>query len=526
MKHLRTLTLFILTAIVCSCARIGSPTGGSKDTIPPVMAIAKPMNKTTLFDEKKIVIYFDEFIKFKKLTEQLIISPPTEKKPIIKPEFGVSKKISIEFLDTLAKNTTYTINFGNSIVDNNEGNELGRFSYVFSTGKLLDSLSIAGKINNPYENKEVENIAILAYKNAHDTLVGNYLPNYVTNTLNSNLFSLENLSESQYKLIALEDKNNNYKYDKGYEKIAFLAQEINLKTALDSIDFTLFKESKSPKIFNPTQTRGNQIILGYQGPEKPEITLEGLSKDEYFISQEFNKDSLYVWFKDLPKDSIKLNIKVDTLFKDFTLLPRDLKRDTLLISNLTKTILHPTDSVKITYNIPITEINNDSILLFESDSISVPYKIKNYPRKQFLWIDFERKRERNYTLKINKTAFKDFLSNYNQKQSINFNTLNTEEYGEIVLNIDNKKQQALIIKLINTKTQYSYTQCTSKTKTLVFKFVEPNEYNIQIIKDTNKNSKYDTGNFELRQQPEEVINIKQNIKLRANSEIIENISID
>ncbi|MGY5352426.1 Ig-like domain-containing protein [Wenyingzhuangia sp. IMCC45533] len=516
----------MLFTILCSCARIGSPDGGPKDSIPPVMAIAKPMNKTTLFNDKKIVIYFDEYVKFKNLNRQLIISPPMEKKPIIKPEAGVSKKISIEFLDPLAKNTTYTINFGNSIIDNNEGNELGRFSYVFSTGPLLDSLSISGNISDPYENKDIEDVSILAYKNANDTIIGNYTPNYLSNTLKSSNYSLENLSEADYKIIAIEDNNNNYKYDKGYEKIGFLNKTIGLKSALDSVNFVLFKESKPAKVFNPTQTKGNQIIIGFQGNKNPILEVKDKITNKYFVSKSVDKDSMYLWFKQLPKDSITILAKIDTIAKKFTIAPRELQQDTLLIKNETNSILHPQDSVKISYNNPVIEFKKDSIVLLENDSIPTKYFISNFPEKHYLNVSFKRKKETNYTLKVNQTAFKDFLNNYNQKETIKFNTLNAEEYGEIILNLKNPKKTSLIIQLMNSTKKRIYTQFASTSQTVNFKNIEPDEYNVRIIKDLNKDSIYNSGNFENRLQPEEVLNVKKNIKLRANSEIIEIISID
>lgn len=526
MKKSLIYILLILVFKLTSCARIGSPDGGPKDSIPPVMAIAKPMNKTTSFNHKKIVILFDEYIKFEKLNSQLIISPPMEKKPIIKPQGGVSKKISIEFLDSLIPNTTYTFNFGNSIVDNNEGNKLGRFSYVFSTGKELDSLGFSGKIIDPLTDKEIENISIMAYKNANDTLIGNYTPNYLTNTLDSDSYFLENLSEANYKVIALEDKNSNYKYDKGSEKIGFLDSSIDLNEPIDSIKFTLFKEPKNNKIFKPKQTKGNQIILGYQGKDTPNLKVSGTPKENYFISKEQDKDSLYVWFKEIPNDSIQFIATQDTIIKEFSYKLRDLERDTLLLNSTVNGILHPNDSLIITTTTPVFNMHNDSIQLFESDSIPLNYKIISKNKSHKIIVDFKRQTNKNYTLKIKSNAFEDIFENINYPKQIDFSTLDIEEYGEIVLNVTNNTNSNLIIELIDKSSKHKTTKTTHKTGTVHFKNIPPSEYDILVIKDLNNNNKYDTGNFQKRVQPEEIIQFKQDINLRANSEIIENISIE
>lgn len=526
MRNTLTYLSLLLTTLFVSCARIGSPTGGPKDTIPPVLAIAKPENKTLNFNQKKIVILFDEYIKFKQLNKQLIISPPMDTKPIIKPQGGVSKKITVEILDTLKPNTTYTINFGNSIVDNNEGNQLGKLNYVFSTGTILDSLVIGGVINDPLANEKTENISILAYKNAHDSIIGKQTPYYVTNTLKDNVYQLENLSEATYTLIALQDKNNNYKYDKGSEKIGFLDQKLTLNHSLDSIDFTLFKEDRDAKIFNPKQTKGNQLLLAYRGKEIPKLKIKGSPKENYLISKDLKADSLYVWFKELPKDSITIFAELDTLQLTKTLKIRELKKDTLLIKTNISSILHPNDSLFFTTNIPVNTVLKDSIQLFESDSIPIAFSVITKPKQHKIWIDFIRKANQSYFLEFKKEAFKDFLNNHSKTKLVNFKTQDPEEYGELILNIQNTNSHNLIVQLLDSKNRIITSKIISKSDKINFKNLEPLKYKIRIIKDLNKNNQFDNGSFLLKTQPEPVYNHSKELKIRANSEINENILLD
>ena len=133
--------------LIAGCARRSAPSGGPKDSIPPVLVASNPKINSVNFSADEIRLTFDEWVELDGLDQQLIISPPIEKnKYEIKPLSGVTKKLFISFIDSLQENTTYTINFGNSIVDNNEGNEMNFFSYTFSTGPTLDSLFIKGNV--------------------------------------------------------------------------------------------------------------------------------------------------------------------------------------------------------------------------------------------------------------------------------------------------------------------------------------------------------------------------------------------
>ncbi|MGY6649122.1 Ig-like domain-containing protein [Wenyingzhuangia sp. IMCC45574] len=525
MKKILIISLSIIALKLASCARIGSPDGGPKDSIPPVMAFAEPLNKTTLFNKKKITILFDEYIRFDNLSQQLIISPPMEKKPEIRPLSDASKKITIEFLEELKPNTTYTINFGNSIVDNNEKNELGRFSYVFSTGEMLDSLSVNGHIYDPLVDKDVEEISVMGYKNAHDTLIGNYTPDYLTNTLKTNFYSLENLSEATYNLIALEDLNHNYKYDKGVERIGFLNDSIYLNSKIDSINFILFKEDKDPKIFRPSQAIGNQILLGYNGAKTPKINLEGIHVDSFFVSKEAEKDSLYIWFKEIPKDTVHLYVDLDTLKEHFKLIPRKLKKDSISISSNISGYLHPRDSLTLTTKIPVDFYNKDSILLLENDSIPIDFNILNKPESHQLTIDFKRKRKTSYSLKLKEQAFTDFLGFNSHPKNITFSIQDIEEYGEIILHIKNPKEINLIVELLNSQ-KNKITKMIHSSGKVSFRNLVPEKYKVRIVKDVNDNKVFDNGNFAERIQPEEVFNFKKEITLRANSEINENITVE
>ena len=203
--------LFILS--FTDCAKRGRPTGGLKDSIPPVIIKSSPENYRINFNENEIKIYFDEYIKLKDLNKELIISPPFKNQPNITP-LSTSKYIKIKITDTLKENTTYSFNFGKSIVDNNEENAFKYFKYIFSTGDFIDSLSLKGNIKDALLLNPESPTTVMLYEvneTFKDSIIYLEKPTYITTTQDSTqTFELTNLKEGKYLLIALKEKNNDY----------------------------------------------------------------------------------------------------------------------------------------------------------------------------------------------------------------------------------------------------------------------------------------------------------------------------
>lgn len=211
------LSIIIILVLIESCARKGRPEGGEKDLDAPILISASPAHESINFDKEKIRIYFDEYVKLMELNQQLVISPPMNYQPEITPLGTASEFINIKIIDTLKENTTYTFNFGNSIVDNNEANPLERFKYVFSTGNYIDSLKISGTISDAFNFEVDEDISVQLYEVIDsvytDSIIFNERPSYVGNTLDSTVFEITNLKSGKYLLIALKDVSNNYSFE-------------------------------------------------------------------------------------------------------------------------------------------------------------------------------------------------------------------------------------------------------------------------------------------------------------------------
>ena len=222
------LIFFLLTALALSCAQVGSPTGGPRDQDPPVVLESIPVNYTTFFEAKKILITFDEYIVLDNVNQELIVSPPMEEQPEVKLR---KRTLIIEFEEELKENTTYTFNFGNAIKDLHEGNKLQNFEYVFSTGAVLDSMSVKGTLQNAETLEKPEDpISIMLYTDLRDSVPLTEIPLYVGRSNDSGVFSVNNLRPGEYKVFALKDGNNNLLFDLPSEEIAFLDSSLTVST--------------------------------------------------------------------------------------------------------------------------------------------------------------------------------------------------------------------------------------------------------------------------------------------------------
>ena len=233
MKRVFTFLLsgFILLSTI-QCAKRASPTGGPKDSIPPVLINASPKMNTTFFDKEEITLTFDEYVTLKDVSKQLIISPPLNSDQYkVYPTTGAARKVSIKLMDSLMKNSTYTFNFGEGIVDFNESNPSSYLTYTLSTGATIDSLYVKGRITDAFEKETNSFISLQLYpvdSVYKDSTIYTQKPLYVTSTLDTTIYRFQNLRAGKYALIALEDAAGNYYFDQNIDKIGYVNRLIEL----------------------------------------------------------------------------------------------------------------------------------------------------------------------------------------------------------------------------------------------------------------------------------------------------------
>jgi hypothetical protein len=367
--------LFILNLIVASCAQISAPIGGVKDSIPPKLIRSVPVNYSGNYKEKNLVLEFDEYFTMKNIQQQLVISPPMKEKPKI---ILKSKKLIIDLKNDLKDSTTYTLNFGDAIMDLHENNPLKDFEFVFSTGNVVDSLLFKGKILNAFDHKPVENMLVMLYKNYSDSTPVKQIPDFYDKTDKMGVFSIRNIASAKYRIFALKDVNANYLFDKPNEEIAYLDTliipsakfsqftdtiKVTKKNAVSSDSLvkrykTVFfpdtlmlysfqEDTKKQYIAGNNRPEKMRCVLAFGRPVKTEVKmklLNNLASAPYFtLEQNLMKDSLTYWLNDsliYNADSLQWQVsyeKLDSLKRPYT------EVDTIVFKYSKKQETEPTD---------------------------------------------------------------------------------------------------------------------------------------------------------------------------------------
>jgi uncharacterized protein (DUF2141 family) len=513
-----------LLLIIAGCAKRGNITGGDKDVTPPKITQSSPKNLSTNFNAKLIKITFNEYIKVKDLQKQLIVSPLMKKPVTVLPQGGASKYITIKINDTLQPNTTYSFNFGQSIVDYNEENPYPQLKYVFSTGNLIDSLSIEGIIKDSYEKKTPNFVNVMLYEvddKYNDSVVYKKSPRYVTNTLDSlETFKLENIKAGQYKLVALKETNNNYKFDSNKEKFAFYNKTITVPDK-SLFELELFQEALKFKVKKATQASGNRITLGFEGDAK-DLKAEARLKNaplKIRLTKVAESDSINVWFAPIKNDSVQLNVQKEGYKSDFVVKIKPQKQDTLMLAPKQNGLLGLNEDYSINTATPLEKFDFTKMSLTRKDASKVSFKTQYDEFNQNLAFIFDKEPDEKYVLTILPKAIEDYLGKANDSLSYTFSTKNAAEYGNLKINLKNVKALPVIVELTDTSGKILYTQYTEKNTSVEFLLVEPKKYSLRIIYDENKNKKRDSGNFLENRQPEEVVHFTNEIDVRANWDV-------
>lgn len=238
---------FWVPGFFSSCAQIGAPTGGPKDSIAPVVVRTNPPNKSVNFDGKTITLTMDEYVELQNTGENVMISPLPKKQPYINYNL---KTVTVKLKDSLLPNTTYTIDFGNAIKDAHEGNVLKNLRFSFSTGDHIDSLKLKGKILLAETNKPDSTIFAYLYRNTNDTAFQKLRPDYVARTNGKGEFEFVNLPNEAFRVYALKDGDGSKTYNSKTEFLAFI-DDIVYPSLKDSVPVLL----NAFAVENPDETR-------------------------------------------------------------------------------------------------------------------------------------------------------------------------------------------------------------------------------------------------------------------------------
>ncbi|CAI8263701.1 MAG: Uncharacterised protein [Flavobacteriales bacterium] len=528
----RLFVSLLICSVFMQCARRGSPTGGPEDETPPVVLRADPPQRNVNFKQDRVRIYFDEYIKLEKINEQLVVSPPLEQTAyVISPQSQAAKYIEIAFLDSLAPNTTYTFNFGESVIDNNEGNPFSFFSYVFSSGPAIDSLTVRGTISDAIARSPESFVSVMLYpvdSTFTDSVIYKNKPLYYTNTLDSLIeFSIPNLKAGAYLLAAVKDVSKNYVFDPSVDKVDAIQHVITLPN--DSLfQLSLFKEELAFDFGKAYQAGEQRVGFGYKGNDAITIELNEQVGDSFtsVVSRDKEADTLYYWYKGIDTDSLRFTLRHDTMSMDYAFRVRKAAPDSLQVSYEPRGTLDLTDTLKLIANTPIKQYMQDFMSLRAKDSTLVPFTISQKGMHE-LHVMFDVFPNEKYQLELLPGTVTDFFDVSNDSLSVSLNTKSRVDYGNLSLRLGNVPSYPIFIDITNEKEEIIRSKYIKEERGLYrFAYLQPSKYYVRIRVDENANGKWDTGNYLEGKKPEAVYHFPPLLDVRANWELQEQFMLE
>lgn len=560
-----------------SCANIGMPSGGLKDSIPPVIVRSTPAFDQRNFNDQKVRLTFNEFVIIEGLNEKFVVSPPTTKKPIIRTK---GKSIIIDLNEKLKPNTTYSLDFKDGVSDNNERNSLRNLRLAFSTGPDFDSLRVVGFIKDAFNLEPIANSFVLLYRGRSDTLVYKTRPDFIAKTDEKGFFAVTNLPADTFHVYGLSDVDNNLKFSPGSDSISFLDNLVipsavflpERDTAISGLDTLLiFGKTKfspepvyllrfgepffdlrldkyvhpSRKIVDLTFTQSVADTFSIEpinfiakpGWKYTEISAKSDSIRIWLTdSLVYNKDTLIFKVDYLQQDSLKeYYTRSDTLrlfFTDVTQTAKNKRKErrrvdkeelSVQLTTNTKSGFDIYRNIIIESPEPIAVFDTTKISLFEKkDTLFFPISYKltaDSLNKRRYFMTHAWKFGTNYKLNIDSTAIKTIYNTYSKKVKEEFKTQEEDYYGKITLNLKNVTVPTIIELLTDDKDEKIVkSEAVTKDGLVAFKYLEPRKYLIKAIFDRNNNGKWDTGDLKKKIQPEEVMYYLEVVKVRGNWE--------
>lgn len=563
--HIRIYIFFIISTIISSCATMVQPSGGPVDTTPPVPESFDPPNGSMNVKKKKIIIRFDEFIVLDKLTQQMVVSPQMPEEPKVNIN---GKKLIIDLPDSLRENTTYTIFFGDAVVNFRENLPVHNFSYVFSTGDIVDSLNIKGQAVNAFNHTNYEELFVMLYKQSTDSAIYNHKPYYLCKAEKDGHFFLNNLAAGKYQIYALKDENRDYMYNQPNEEIAFLDSLVvpfyeypaidpkmdsitNKKDIAKPADINMFVFSETPDetklMSNRTYPPNKAVFIFNRAVADFQMEALDFKTDTIWHREVYgqNRDSITTYLMAIDKDTIHIalsdgNDKLDTL--ELVLVK---KKSRAIVRNrrnkknieIDKPKPKPIPKISFTTNIkgefpffgiitlkfkvPLNSYEFSRFELYKAkDTLWIPIKHSEYMSDSInrLSINIKAKfdEREKYKLLIRDSSFYDIYYATNDTFQKEFFTTEMRQYGSLKLDINYNNEDRLIIQLLNNKEAVLQENIIDSSQVIFYPYLKDGKYKIKAIWDKNHNGKWDTGDLDKKIQPEQIYYVPKTIDIRAN----------
>jgi Bacterial Ig-like domain/Polysaccharide lyase family 4, domain II len=463
-KHMKRFFFFFLVCIVLmrvppitGCANIIPPTGGPRDSLPPVLVNAQPAMNALRVSDKKIVLTFDEYIDLKDVRTNLIVSPVPKVLPTVTSHLKV---VTIEMRDTLRPNTTYALDFGRSITDVNEGNVYKNFTYAFSTGSYVDSLHYSGKVVMAYTGKPDSTLIAMLHDKLYDSAVAKERPRYIARLDSAGNFTFGHVRPGRYTLYALKDETGTHEYTSKAQIFAFADSPVDLSISTAPLLLYAYEDTSS-----------------FKKPKKTLLPPPAPKKDE-----------------------------------------KDKQKRLLIGANLPNGFLDLHNQLELSFATPL-KFYDSSKIRFTVDSFqnAGSYHLSLDTMSKKLTLTYAWKPGTPYHLILQKDFAEDTLGDKLLKiDTINFNTRKESDYGNLRLrfkNLDLNRHPVLLF-FQGDKLFLSYKIGPSlRYNNRLF---EPGDYQLRILYDTNQNGVWDPGDFYKHLQPEIAVPLKNKVSVRSN----------
>lgn len=570
----------VLTVLMYSCANIGNPDGGAYDETPPKFLKSTPAMGALNNTRKKVTLEFDEYIKLEKASEKVVVSPPQIEMPDIKQN---GKHITIDLKDSLKANTTYTIDFSDAIVDNNEGNPLGNFAFTFSTGAEIDTMEVSGTLLEASNLEPVKGMLVGLHSNLTDSAFTKLPLERVARTDSRGHFTIRGIAPGTYHIFGLQDMDQDFAFSQKSEALAFndsviiprFEERMRYDTIWqDTLTIDTIMESKythylpdhvllrSFKETNPVQylTKSERLTphkftLYFTAPADTLPTIKGLNfneEDAFLIEKSLKNDTINYWVKDsllYKKDT--LSMSVDYLYTDTLgkLVPRT---DTLYMATKKykgggeqpkkkkkKKDDEPEPTVFLTVSVDAPSamdvyknirLNFDEpVARFDSAAIHLEQKVDS------LWKDV------SFAFQRDTSQLRSFelAANWEPGQEYKFRVDSTAFHGLYGLFTD-KIEQSFKVRSLEEYGAIYFNIAGADSIAFVelldgqdkpirhakvvdgqadFYYLNPGKYYARLVNDTNGNGVWDTGSYAEKRQPEMVYYYPQELELKANWEL-------
>lgn len=546
--------------LLSGCANRGvGPQGGPKDSLPPVVVKEKPENGTLNFNSKKAEIFFDEYIQLTNIPSNVVMSPPQLHPPVIR---ALGKKILISFEDSLAANTTYTIDFGAAIVDNNERIPLNGYTYSFATGDHIDTLGIFGQVINAENLNPVSELTVGIYEDLADSAFETKPFMRIAKTDSLGYFGIRNVHPGRYRVYALNDKSRDYRYQIGeglaYNNEVFepyirteMAEDSSIAFYYEPADVLLwyFTEKRKSQYFTrATHPEPHQLILTFGAPQDSFPTINALNDsinwaEHLLLQHSKGKDTLVYWINDsiAMLDTLRFTLtyqktdsaynlywQTDTLRAVYT-APRlnartqakvnEQKRNkAIVIKSNAKNTFEVYDTLRLSVDAPLKSFETSAIhlsqkidttfkevpiRLSQGDSIGMSYRVLA-----------QLNAGESYLLEIDSGAMHDIYGHSNQAFKASIKLKQMEDYASVKINVLGTGQ-GLRMQLINTKDQV-VRELPVVNGAVTFRYLPAGACYLRLYEDLNGDGCWTTGDWSKKRAPEPVYYFPAKLNLRAN----------